>query len=704
MDAPATGAGAGAFSSVLTGLAPETTYYARAYASSMVGTAYGADITFKTASSTPVGFALIPAGTFQMGDSFGEGDGAERPLRQVTLSAFYMAQRETTKALWDEVRAWGATRGYTDLPVGGGKASNHPVHTVSWWDLIKWCNARSEKDGLEPCYRIGGNIMRTGTSVPTVNWGANGYRLPTEAEWEKAARGGLNAKRFPLGDTISHSQANYFSDSAWAYDVSPTRGYHPTYGLGGEPYTSPAGSFATNGFGLHDMSGNIWEWCWDWYGTPYAGGMDPKGPTSGTNRVFRGGCWNDLASLCRVAYRNNSDPSRAIISIGFRVARRYTSPIGQFVPTVITGTAAVGATFDTFTVSGEVTSDGGTPVTSRGIVYGLTAIPTLGAAMDAPSTGTGTGVFSSTLTGLAPETTYYARAYATSTVGTGYGADITFKTASSTPVGFALIPAGMFQMGDTFGEGDANELPLRQVMVSAFYLAQRETTKALWDEVREWGISRGYIDLPVGAGKASNHPVQEVNWVDITKWCNARSEKEGLVPCYTVGGSPLRTGTTTPVVNWIANGYRLPTEAEWEKAARGGLNGKRFPWGDTISHSQTNYRSDSFFAYDVSPTRGYHPQYAVGGEPYTSPVGSFAANGYGLFDMAGNVWEWCWDFDGAYASGAQSDPKGATTGSVRVFRGGSWGDYAFGCRVADRYGFSPSFGGNFVGFRSARGL
>ena len=142
------------------------------------------------------------------------------------------------------------------------------------------------------------------------------------------------------------------------------------------------------------------------------------------------------------------------------------------IPVVVTGAAVAGATFDSFTVSGEVTNDGGTPVTSPGIVSGLTAPPTLGAAMDAPATGAGTGTgagaFSSALTGLAPETTYYARAYATSTVGTAYGADITFKTPSVTPAGFSLIPAGAFQMGDSFGEGDADERPLRQVTVSAF--------------------------------------------------------------------------------------------------------------------------------------------------------------------------------------------------------------------------------------------
>jgi formylglycine-generating enzyme required for sulfatase activity len=700
MDAPASGAGTGAFSSTLTGLAPDTTYYARAYASSTVGTSYGADVTFKTAPATPAGFSLIPAGVFQMGDSFGEGDVAERPLRQVTVSAFYMAQQETTKALWDEVRAWGVSRGYTDLPVGNGKAANHPVHTVSWFDIIKWCNARSEKEGLTPCYTVGGSPQRTGTATPLINWTAKGYRLPTEAEWEKAARGGLNGKKFPWGDTIVHSQANYVSDSAYAYDISPTRGHHPNYAVGDQPYTSPVGSFAANGYGLYDMSGNLFEWCWDWYGT-YASGIqtDPKGSASGSSRVARGGSWNGDASNCRGAFRGARIPSDGYSGLGFRVAL-FADASARTAPIVATGAAVAGDGAGTFTVSGSVTFDGGSPVTARGVVYGLVPEPTLTSSMVSPA-GAGTGDFSSPLTNLVLDTTYYARAYATNALGTRYGAEITFKRVD-TPTGFSLISAGVFQMGDALdGIGDA---PVRQVTVSAFYMAQRETTKALWDEVRAWGASRGYTDLPIGGGKAATHPVQEVNWFDVIKWCNARSEKEGLTPCFTVGGSPLRTGTAIPVVNWTAKGYRLPTEAEWEKAARGGLNGKRFPLGDTLTHSQANYVSDSAYAYDISPTRGSHPTYAVGNIPYTSPVGSFTPNGYGLYDMSGNVYEWCWDWYGNYVTGSLSDPRGASSGADRVFRGGSWGDVAFYCRVAGRNIYYPSYTDARFGFRVARGL
>jgi formylglycine-generating enzyme required for sulfatase activity len=158
-------------------------------------------------------------------------------------------------------------------------------------------------------------------------------------------------------------------------------------------------------------------------------------------------------------------------------------------------------------------------------------------------------------------------------------------------------------------------------------------------------------------------------------------------------------------VKWTANGYRLPTEAEWEKAARGGASGHRFPWSDvdTITWSRANYDAwPSEYSYDVNPTGGRHPSFDTGGYPFTSPVGYFAANGYGLYDMAGNVWEWCWDWYDAYSSGLQSDPRGPVSGSSRVARGGSWYNYANGCRAAARDSHDPSFrnSSTSIGFRS----
>jgi formylglycine-generating enzyme required for sulfatase activity len=276
------------------------------------------------------------------------------------------------------------------------------------------------------------------------------------------------------------------------------------------------------------------------------------------------------------------------------------------------------------------------------------------------------------------------------------------------PIGFAYIPAGSFQMGDSFSEGSSNELPVHSVYVSGFYMGRTEVTYSQWQEVYNWAVANGYTDLPAGSGKGANHPVHTVSWYDVVKWCNAASERAGLSAVYRHSdGSIYRTGEITPVIEYGHNGYRLPTEAEWEKAARGGLSGKRFPWGNTISHANANYRADGdSYPYDVSPFTDfrYHPDYDDGGAAYTSPVGSFAANGYGLYDMAGNLWEWCGDWYGSYPSGSVSNPTGPSSGSYRVFRGGGWnGHGAFNCRVSLRYGINPFLGGfNGIGFRLAR--
>lgn len=278
-----------------------------------------------------------------------------------------------------------------------------------------------------------------------------------------------------------------------------------------------------------------------------------------------------------------------------------------------------------------------------------------------------------------------------------------------------LIPGGTFVMGACTNVGQeyiSNAVPQHVVTVSAFYLERYLVTGDLWFQEYTWATNHGYVFANPGACKADAHPVQSVTWQDAIAWCNARSQSEGFQPCYTnANGLPYTNSLAlfSGGCNWSANGYRLPTEAEWERAARGGVVNHRFPWGDgnTIQHTRANYFAGSAaYSYDTSTTTGYHPSYNAGNPPYTSPVGSFAANGLGLYDMAGNVWEWCWDWFGStyYTVSPGLDPRGPASGTERVVRGGSWYIPPYFARVANRFNITPSFVGNDIGFRCARGL
>ncbi|HXK49598.1 MAG TPA: SUMF1/EgtB/PvdO family nonheme iron enzyme [Clostridiales bacterium] len=278
----------------------------------------------------PEGFVFVQGGTFTMGDHFTEGYSYELPLHSVTVSDFYMGATEVTQAEWS---AYMPAENWSSYGMG----DTYPAYYVSWYEIIKYCNLRSMNEGLTPCYTISSSTdpVDWGT-VPTstnttwdaavCNWSANGYRLPTEAEWEYAARGGLSGQRFPNGATISHStngdtQANYKADpNSCSYDVSPTTGYHPDYNV----TASPVGSFPANGYGLYDMSGNLFEWCWDWHGSTYYSSSpsdNPTGPTTGSYRVVRGGGWNYYANYCRVANRGSLYPYYSYFSFGFRLSR-----------------------------------------------------------------------------------------------------------------------------------------------------------------------------------------------------------------------------------------------------------------------------------------------------------------------------------------------------------------------------------------------
>jgi formylglycine-generating enzyme required for sulfatase activity len=305
-------------------------------------------------------------------------------------------------------------------------------------------------------------------------------------------------------------------------------------------------------------------------------------------------------------------------------------------------------------------------------------------------------VVSTNIYNLVPGATYYFRVMASNSLGLSRGGQGSIVVGSG-PDNMAYIPAGSYTMGgntNVFAEPAADELPQHNLSIGAFYMDRYEVTAQLWSNVYAWAVTNGYGFSTDGTGKGSSHPITSISWYDAVKWCNARSEMEGKpLVYYTSAGmtNAYRTGDLdiqSAWVNWTNRGYRLPTEAEWEKAARGGLADARFPWSgytNRIAHAKANYSNDGAEAYAFGTT-GQHPSYSAGADPDTSPVGSFGANGYGLYDMAGNADEFCWDWYSSsyYSSSPGTDPRGPVSGSVRVVRGGGYGDWAEALRVSAR--------------------
>ena len=256
--------------------------------------AVGSEPPKEVVNSIGMKLKLIPAGEFQMGSTDGDARASrdERPRHPVRISMpFYLGVYPVTQGEYRLVAGKNPSR------FRGGE--HLPVETVSWFESLTFCNVLSQKEGLPPFYTINGQTVE----VP--DWNGSGYRLPTEAEWEYSCRAGTST-RYSFGDNETE-----LDQYAW-------------YSANSNNQTHPVGEKEPSAFGLHDMHGNVWEWCWDEYDPEYykrSSERDPLGPDQTKHRVYRGGCWRDDPRIVRSAFRSRNSPMTRSRFLGFRVAR-----------------------------------------------------------------------------------------------------------------------------------------------------------------------------------------------------------------------------------------------------------------------------------------------------------------------------------------------------------------------------------------------
>ena len=476
------------------------------------------------------------------------------------------------------------------------------------------------------------------------------FTLPTEAEWEYACRAGTTT-RYAFGDELSSEQAHFDSGDG----------------------TVPVGSYAPNDWGLFDMHGNVRECCQDFWSDDYsqAEAIDPAGPVSGHDRVVRGGGWVIYAQNVRSAFRYRSDPGYRNARFGFRCAQVP----GAGEPKEEEGQAAE--------PTASPTNEGGIPLQIEPHAPRNVEIPAASAIIvrsdvddlelrrvPRPDWATAMGrdryglwaEFRLDMHGIVDMRKFRERLLG---LGMGWLQGLVDrwgrspKTASH-PITQRMrwIPPGRFLMGSDPEDrmADSNEHPQHEVILShGYWLFDTPVTQEVWAAIMQENQS---------AFRGERRPVENVTWDDCQDFLN----RINLL----FAGLGLTLELT------------LPTEAEWEYACRAGTT-TRYAFGETISPGQANY-------YVEDAVRNAE----------TSIVGSFAPNSWGLFDMHGNVWEWCQDWYAAYPAAGQVDPQGPAEGLTRVVRGGSWFSFAQRVRSASRSRDDPGVRGDGIGFRCAQ--
>jgi formylglycine-generating enzyme required for sulfatase activity len=742
----------------LTGLMPSTAYYFQLYGSNSAGVSSGGELTFTTATPLPDAFVLTYAAS-NVTSSTAQLSGSVNPEGSI-LSGWFQWGTNTSYGS-NTPNFYNISQNYQAV-VESTVISNLAPNTIYYYRIIAYNDGPDEALGSNVEFMTSAPFQQsppsvtTGSATPlsttseTISGTINPNGLPTTGLFiYYAAGGGTISIPFSAGSggssvgyqtNLTGLMANttYYYLIAANSSAGSSQGAVSNFTTGGAAQappsvlTGPATSVTMNSATLNamvDPNGSTTAALF-FYGPTPGLGMTPGTFLVGNNSSF------DAVSNTIYGLTPNTTYYYTILANNFPggstygVTNSFTTLCAEAPPTATTLAVAPSSITITSAVLSGLVYPNGSPATAY-FEYGLS---TNDYAIVSPP-----GVFSAgdnnnfpgqgaTLGNLLPDTTYYYQIVAYNSCGeTNFGGNGSFKTVNPT-AGMVPIPAGSFTLGDTVDGGapGLDNIPTATVTVSAFYMDTNLVSWSQWQTVYSWATNNGYAFVDPGLGKTANNPVVAVDWYNVVKWCNARSQKAGLTPVYYTDAGLTQVYTngeidiTNANVNWNANGYRLPTEAEWERAARGGLSEsqQRFPWGLTImdgpasSGGQANYGGDTsaFPAYDLGPN-GPNAVGQIGGWPYTSPVGSFAANNYGLYDMAGNAKEWCWDWyarpSPTYPTGSPylggSNPHGPATGIDRVLRGGSWEDTAAFARCANRDYQSPSFDEAYYGFRCVTG-
>ncbi len=595
-------------------------------------------------NGTQIEMVLVPGGTFTMGCTASNAyacNANENPTHSVTITnAFYMGRYEVTQAQWL------ARMGSNPSSFQGASypdAASRPVEMVSWNTVQGFLTA-------------------------------TGMQLPTEAQWEYACRAGTT--------TAFHGFTGYLSGTNDDTLVGNIAWYGAFSGGNSDGQTHAVGGKAANALGLHDMLGNVWEWCNDWYGDYSSPAQtNPTGPATGTNRVVRGGSWDIDTYYVRSSARFESTPAITYTTLGFRAVK---SPSAVAAPTIssvapntgpTTGGTAITVTGTNLTGTSSVTIDGvaatSVSVVNATTVTAVTPAGTVGAKTVSVTTPGGTASLTSGFTYISLITPSWAtlvEALPDPAVVT----DVTLRNAiiatgypwrvrdNGTQIEMVLVPGGTFTMGCTASNSsgcNADESPTHSVMITnAFYMGRYEVTQAQW--LAKMGSNPSYFQ---GASypDAASRPIEQVSWNTI----------QGFL---------------------TATGMQLPTEAQWEYACRAGTT--------TAFHGFTGYLS------------GTNDDTLVGGIAWglsnsglqSHAVGGKASNTLGLHDMSGNVYEWCSDWYGPYSAGAQTNPTGSASGTARTMRGGAWFSGTGYVRSSFRDGYTPDYADNGIGFRAVK--